>query len=280
MSASPGDSAAATTGARASAIAMAADGRTVFALAGRTLTSVDIVSGAVSDPMAVGIDATQVVANRNGRSAFVIGPTAAESIDLTQRTRVRFSYDGAPTAIAASYKHNQMFIGTRDGIDMLYISTAQTGNEYSRGGHVPYTVPLGGPPAAMAMNGSGTRIYASVDGTGVIQVVDTEQLTVIDRLTIGTDAKALAVDRHEGRLYVGTSDGLMALDLAKREILRRVPMPGRVADVALSPNGDEVYVGLASERLGIAVLGADDLVISHVIELTAAPLRLLVVAYH
>ncbi len=279
VSASPGDASATATGARASAIAMAADGRTVFALEGRTLRSVDIVTGAVGEPMAVEIDANQVAANRDGRSAFVIGPAAAESIDLTERTRVRFTYDGAPTAIAASYKHNQMFVGTRDGIDMLYIQTGQTGNVYSRGGHVPYTIPLGGPPAAMAMNGSGTRIYAAVDGTGEIQIVDTEQLVVIDRIAIGADARALAVDRREGRLYVGTPDGLIALDLVKREILRRVPLPGRPADVAVSPNGDELYVGLASERLGIAVIGAADLTIAHVIDLASGPTRLLVVAY-
>lgn len=279
VSASPRDGAAEATGMRASTVALGTDGRTVYALDGRTLRTIDLPTGAVSDPVDVAIDATQVVANRNGRSAFLVGPVAAEQIDLRSGSRMRFPYDGAPTAIAASYKHNQMFIATRDGIDMLYVSTAQTGNIYTRGGHVPYTIPLGGPPSAMAMNGSGTRIYASVDGSGVVQIVDTEQLTVVGRLTIGTDARALAVDRREGRLYVGTSDGLVAVDLAKGEILRRVPMPGRVADVAVSPNGDEVYVGLASRRLGIAVLGTDDLVISNVIDLAAPPVRLLVVAY-
>jgi DNA-binding beta-propeller fold protein YncE len=150
---------------------------------------------------------------------------------------------------------------------------------YSRGGHVPYTIPLGGPVAAMAMSNSGTRIYASVDGTGEIQIVDTEQLMVVDRLVIGADARALAVDERASRLYVGTADGLLTVDLAKRELLRRVPLPGRAADVAVSPNGDEVYVGLASERIGIAVVSTTDLAVLHVIDLSAAPQRLLVLTY-
>jgi ligand-binding sensor domain-containing protein len=101
----------------------------------------------------------------------------------------------------------------------------------------------------------------------------------VGRLAVGADATALAVDRREGRLYVGTADGLLTVDLAKRELLRRVPMPGRVSDVAVSPNGDEVYAGLASERIGIAVVGVDDLVIARVIDLSAAPERLLVASY-
>ena len=279
VSASPRDGVASGTSVRASAAAVGTDGRTVYALDGQTLRTVDVVAGTASEPVRVTIGATQVVANRSGRSAFVIGPEAAEQIELATGRRSQFPYDGTATAIAASYKHNQMFIATRDGIDMLYVSTSQTGNISTRGGHVPYTIPLGGPPSAMVMSGSGTRIYASVDGTGEIQVVDTEQLAVVDRIRIGVDAVALAVGPREGRLYVGTADGLLAIDLANRERLRSVPMPGVVTDVAASPNGDEVYVGLASRRIGIAVVGADDLAMKRVIDLSAAPERLLVVTY-
>jgi parallel beta-helix repeat protein len=279
VSALPTDGAASATGTSATAIALGTDGRTVYALDGRTLRTVDLGTGAAGDPVDVTIGATQLAANRNGRSAFLIGPEAAEQIDLVSGARSRFPYRGTATAVAASYKHNQVFVGTYDGIDMMYIQTGQTGNVYSRGGHVPYTIPLGGAPAAMAMNFSGTRIYASVDGTGEIQVVDTEQLTVVDRIAVGADARALAVDERASRLYVGTLDGLLTLDLAKRELLRRVPLPGRAADVAVSPNGDEVYVGLASERLGIAVVSAIDLAVLRVIDLTAAPQRLIVVTY-
>jgi hypothetical protein len=279
VSALPGDAAASATSTSATAIALGTDGRTVYALDGQVLRTVDLATGAPGDPVEVTIGATQVAANRDGRSAFLIGPEAAEQIDLRSGARSRFPYRGTATAVAASYKHNQVFVGTYDGIDMMYIQTGQTGNVYPRGGHVPYTIPLGGPPAAMAMNFSGTRIYASVDGTREIQVVDTEQLTVVDRIPVGADARALAVDERASRLYAATSDGIVALDLAKREILRRLPLPGRAVDVAVSPNGDEVYVGLAGERLGIAVIRAGELTISHVIDLSAAPTRLLVVAY-
>jgi parallel beta-helix repeat protein len=266
----------------ASAIALGTDGRTVYALDGRSLFSVDLTSGAVSAPIPVTIEALALAANRDGRSVFLIGPRAAEQVDLSSGTRVRFAYDGEPTALAASYKHNQMFVATRDGIDMMYIQTGQTGNDYSRGGHVPYTIPLSGAPVAMTMNAAGTRIYASVAEWGVVHVVDTEQLEVIESFAVGAVVRALAVDPRGSRLYVATPDGVVAVDLAvAREpggvaVVRRVPLPGRPTDVAVSPNGDEVYVGLGGERLGIAVLRASDLALSHVIDLAAAPVRLLV----
>jgi hypothetical protein len=101
----------------------------------------------------------------------------------------------------------------------------------------------------------------------------------VDRIAVSADARALAVDERASRLYIGTADGLLTVDLAKRELLRRVPLPGRAADVAVSPNGDEIYVALASERLGIAVVSASDLAVLRVIDLSAAPQRLLVLSY-
>lgn len=263
----------------ATAMALSTDGATVYALDGRSLTRVDLLSGAAGEEVEIGLDATLVAANRDGRSVFLIGPTAAEQIDLASGARVRFTYDGAPTAIAASYKHNQMFVATRDGIDMMYIRTSLTGSQYSRGGHVPYTIPLGGQPAAMAMNAAGTRIYAAVPGTRAIEVVDTEQLMVVDRIAVGADVRSLAADVGGSRLFAVTTDGIFAVDLPARAVGGLVPLPGRAVDVAVSPNGDEVYVGLSGDRLGIATLSAGDLAVMGIIDLSDAPTRLLVATY-
>ncbi|MBI2773207.1 MAG: right-handed parallel beta-helix repeat-containing protein [Chloroflexi bacterium] len=276
---SPRDPRTIDSGARASAIALAADGRTVYALDGRTLAVVDASTGRAAAPLALTIDGVAVAPIRDGRNAFVIGSSSAEQVELATGTRISFGYEGTPTALAPSYKFNQMFVATRDGIDMMYIQTGWTGNDYSRGGHVPYTIPLGGPPTAMVMNGSGTRLYASVAGSGAVQVVDTEQLAVVGRLAIGADARALAVDARESRLYVATTDGLLTIDLAKKELGPRIPLPGRAVDVAVSPNGDEAYVALSGDRLGIAVISTSDLAVTQVIDLSAAPLRLVVASY-
>jgi len=273
VAASPRDGRATPLGVGATQAALANDARTVYALDGRSLVAVDAGTGAASPRLELTVDALQVVANRDGRNAFVIGPAAAEQIDVRAGTSTRFPYEGAPSAIAASYKHNQMFIATRDGIDMLYV---RSGTSYTRGGHVPYTIPLGGTPVAMAMSGSGTRIYAMTRSTDVVQVVDTEQLVVIDRFSVGAEATAMAVGPDEASLYLTIADGVLLIDLPGKRVSARTPLPGRAVDAAVSPNGDELYVALAGARLGIAVVRTIDLAIVHVIGLDAAPERILV----
>lgn len=273
VAAGPRDDRAASLGVNANEIALGTDARTLYALDGRSLFTVDAGTGVAGRRLEVTVDGSRVVANRDGRNAFVIGSAAGEQIDVTAGTSTRFPYEGAPSDIAASYKHNQMFVATHDGIDMLYV---RSGTSYTRGGHVPYTIPLGGAPVAMAMSGSGTRIYAMTAGTDVVQIVDTEQLTVIDRFSVGARATALAVGASESVLYLTTSDGVLAIDLPSKRIAARTPLPGTAVDAAVSPNGDELYVALKGARLGIAVLRVTDLAIVHVIGLDAEPSRLVV----
>lgn len=273
VAAGPRDARAASLGVSANEVALATDARTLYALDGRSLVTVDAGTGAAGRRLDVTVEGTRVVANRDGRNAFVIGSAAGEQIDVTSGTSTRFPYEGAPGGIAASYKHNQMFVATHDGIDMLYV---RSGTSYTRGGHVPYTIPLGGAPVAMAMSGSGTRIYAMTAGTEVVQTVDTEQLTVIDRFSVGAKATAMAVGASESVLYLTTSDGVVAIDLPSKRIAGRTPLPGTAVDAAISPNGDELYVALKGDRLGIAVVRVADLAIVHVIGLDSEPSRLVV----
>jgi DNA-binding beta-propeller fold protein YncE len=110
----------------------------------------------------------------------------------------------------------------------------------------------------------------------VVQVVDTEQLTVIDRFSVGAVATAMAVSTSESRLYLTTADGVLSIDLPSKSVTARTPLPGTAMDAAVSPNGDELYVALGGARLGIAVLRSEDLAVVHVIGLDAAPERLVV----
>jgi len=54
---------------------------------------------------------------------------------------------------------------------------------------------------------------------------------------------------------------------------------GSVVDLAVSPNGDQLYVALAGLSHAIAVLDAPRLRVAHVIELDTDPSRILVASY-
>jgi parallel beta-helix repeat protein len=265
----PHDGEVAPSAVRASSVAIQTDGRTLLALDGRTLTTWDLTNG---DPSTrtVAIDNGIVGANRDGVSALIVGSRGAQQIDLTTGRQEFFAYSHTPQELAPSYKHNHIFVATERGIDLLYLNL---------GGRTPYTIPLDGPAGAMSMNLSGTRIYTAIRGKNVIDVVDTEQYAVVQRIAIDSEANAIVVSPREEALYIGTANGVFAIDLGNERVRARASFLGAVADIAISPNADELYVALSGQQRAIAVLDAATLRTANVIPLRADPTKLLAASY-
>ncbi len=265
----PHDTALVSSSVRASSVALQTDGRTLLALDGKTLTAWDLTGGEPST-RTVAIDDGIVGANRDGVSALIVGSRGAQQIDLTTGQQEFFDYSSTPQELAPSYKHNHIFVATPRGIDLLYLNL---------GGRTPYTIPLDGPAGAMSMNGSGTRIYTAIRGKNVIDVVDTEQYAVVQRIAIDGEATAIAVSPREEALYVGTASGVLAIDLGNEHVRARTSFLGSVVDIAISPNADELYVALAGLQHAIAVLDTATLQTANIIGLQADPTTLLAASY-
>ena len=277
--ASPRSTSVTPTGLRASSLALATDERTLYALDAQTLTVADLRSGTERARETVRVVDGIVAANRDGESVIVIGRRGGEQLRPGDPVRQLFDYANAPTAVAPSYKHNQVFVGTPRGVDMIYLGPG-TAN-YGHPGRVAYTIPLDGPAGAMSMNGSGTRIYVAIRGSSVINVVDTEQFAVVGRIATGGEVAAMAVSPREDRLYVAAMDGreLVAIDLGDRGVRERVRYLGTIVDLAVSPNGDELYAALSGLEQAIAVVNARTLATANIIPLERAPTRVLAAAY-
>ena len=250
-------------------IAMGTDERTLYAASGKTVMAQDIVTGETRDRSSYSVDGI-VAANRDGHSVLVVGPQGAEQRDLTTGQSEFFNYHGSPEVLAPSYKHNHVFVATPRGIDLLYLNL---------GGRTPYTIPLDGAPTAMVMAGSGTRIYAAIAGQRLVDVVDTEQYAVVDRITTDVVPTSLAISPREDVLYVGSTNGVEAVTIRDRSVVSSAAFLGSVVDLAVSPNGDQLYVALAGLSHAIAVLDAPRLRVAHVIELDNDPSRILVASY-
>jgi len=233
------------------------------------VTAEDIVTGETRDRATYAVDGI-VAANRDGHSVLVVGPQGAEQRDLTTGQSEFFDYHGNPESLAPSYKHNHVFVATPRGIDLLYLNL---------GGRTPYTIPLDGAPRAMVMAESGTRIYAAISGQRLIDVVDTEQYAVVDRIATDVLPTALAISPREDILYVGSANGAEAVTIRDRSVVATAAFLGSVVDLAVSPNGDQLYVALAGLSHAIAVLDAPHLRVAHVIELDNDPSRILVASY-
>src|SRR2546427_8758470 len=250
-------------------IAMGTDQRTLYAASGKTVMAQDIVTGETRDRSSYSVDGI-VAANRDGHSVLVVGPQGAEQRDLTTGQSAFFNYHGSAEVLAPSYKHNHVFVATPRGIDLLYLNL---------GGRTPYTIPLDGEPTAMVMAGSGTRIYAAIAGRRLVDVVDTEQYAVVDRIVTDVFPTSLAISPREDTLYVGSANGAEAVTIRDRSVVSSAAFLGSVVDLAVSPNGDQLYVALAGLSHAIAVLDAPHLRVGHVIELDNDPSRILVASY-
>lgn len=265
----PANGALSSLAVNASSVALGTDGHTLLALDGKQLTVMDLLGGP-RDTRTVQIDGGIVAANRDGHSVLIVGPRGAEQYDMTTGQAEFFVYNAQPAELAPSYKHNHIFVSTPRGIDLLYLNL---------GGRTPYTIPLDGPAGAMSMNGSGTRIYTAIVGQALIDVADTEQYRVVERITVAGPARALAVSPHEDFLYVATNEGVVAIDLGTKRVTATQSFVGSVADIAISPNGDQLYVALAGLQQAIAVLDSRTLRTVDIIPLKADPTKLLAASY-
>src|SRR5947207_1831915 len=252
-----------------SQIAMGTDERTLYATSGKTVMAQDIVTGETHDRSTYAVEGI-VAANRDGHSVLVVGPQGAEQRDLSTGQSEFFDYHGTAEILAPSYKHNPVFVATPRGIDLLYLNL---------GGRTPYTIPLDGAPSAMVMAGSGTRIYAAIAGRPLVDVVDTEQYAVVDRIATDVVPTSLAISPREDILYLGSASGVEALTIRDRSQVSSAGFLGSVVDLAVSPNGDQLYVALAGLTHAVAVLDAPGLLVAHVIELDTDPSRILVASY-
>src|SRR5881296_525999 len=250
-------------------IALGTDDRTVYSYLDRLVVAQDVVTGEAKTKQNVTVDGV-VAANRDGHSVMVVGKTGVEQVDLDTGQSEYFAYHGSPESLAPSYKHNHVFVATERGIDLLYLNL---------GGRTPYTIPLDGAPTAMVMAGSGTRIYAAIAGQRLVDIVDTEQYAVVDRIATDVVPTSLAISPREDILYVGSTNGVQAVTIRDRALLSSAAFLGSVVDLAVSPNGDQLYVALAGLSHAIAVLDAPRLRIAHVIELDNDPSRILVASY-
>lgn len=269
LTAHPGDSEVVQRLQNIEQIALGTDERTIYAYADRLVLSEDVVTGEPSHKRVFAVEGL-VAANRDGHSVMVVGPQGAEQKDLDTGQSEFFDYHGSPGALAPSYKHNHVFVATGRGIDLLYLNL---------GGRTPYTIPLDGRPSAMVMAESGTRIYAAVAGQRVIDIVDTEQYAVTGRIATDVIATALAISPREDTLYLGSGQGVEAVSIKDGALTASATFLGSVADLAVSPNGDQLYVALAGLTHAIAVVDAPRLRVANVIELDADPSRILVASY-
>lgn len=109
---------------------------------------------------------------------------------------------------------------------------------------------------AIAASPDGTRLYVVDVGIGLVTVLDTSSLEILDTAPIGAripDAgrTTATVSSDGSTLFVGGGRTLLAIDTSTFGVSRRLTVPGDVFGLGLSGDGTELYVALGQ---GLEVL--------------------------
>lgn len=69
-------------------------------------------------------------------------------------------------------------------------------------GAVLHTIPIAGPPDVLWLNAARQRLYIAMGAPGVVQVLDTQAMTVVEEIGTEDGAHTLTFDEDRQRLYV------------------------------------------------------------------------------
>ncbi len=183
-------------------------------------------------------------------------PVPEEQMRGTRRTHV-FSPDR--TILYTLYTHQPDHLHSRD----LVAGLAEARGDVHAFVHVlnllegwAYCVdlprPFGLGPAsahALALRPDGKTLYVSDRSSGALAAVDTRTLEVVRLANVGGNPRAdhgaasvaIAAD---GAIYLGSRGQLLMVDPVELGVQREWPVVGIVAGLALSPDGQRLYVGL------------------------------------
>jgi len=155
----------------------------------------------------------------------------------------------AYSAVTAPDSHTA-YLGTNDGrvLEFDVASSSIVGEialdvEKSRVNH-------------LALNATGTRLYASSYTTGSISEIDLVSKTVARLLIVGGEPQGVAVSPDGAELYVADESGpgrVNVYDIVENTFVASIPSGATTSTggpfaLAMSPDGAEVYVGVITDE--------------------------------
>jgi YVTN family beta-propeller protein len=112
------------------------------------------------------------------------------------------------------------------------------------------SIPVGALPLAVAFTPDGSSAYVTNQSSRTLSVIDTTTNTVVNTISLGTDSPqylAMAQPPSGNLLYVSTSNGpVYLLSTVNDNILTTIQVPGNTTGMALTPDGNHLYVDVAT----------------------------------
>lgn len=216
----------------------------VTQLDARTVSVVDVAARRVTARIAVGSVPTGVVFAPDGRTAWVTNQHSGEVglIDVSRRRQVAtLAVPGNPFVVGLGPDARTLYVASSD--DVLTVFDVATRRERAR-------LPMGPTPNSYALAPDRSRAYVgSAHGASVAEL-DPRSLRVTRRFIVEGTPQEIVVSWSGCELYVANEAGWVdVIDIGSGEVVHRVPLAGGGFGMALSPDGQHLYVTVPSRGL-------------------------------
>lgn len=204
------------------------------------LSRVDLPALGETDSVEVGAVPTDVSFNREGTRAYVANQfsQAVGVVDVATSTQVSsIPVSGDVFQAVPNGADTRLYVVTNK--DSLYEIDRASGARLRR-------LALGGTGQSMTWHPNGYLLYVSTFTGGAALEVDTRSMTVSRTFVTGSKAQAVVVTRDGGELFVADEDlgKVDVFSLASGELLTSISVDGNPWGMAITPDQQQLYVGL------------------------------------
>lgn len=185
-----------------------------------SLRIMDLATGAMSDPIKVGMGPERLALSRDGRRAYVanLGSGTVSVVDLAAQRLVATIPTGVAGPFNVSIPRNgrRVFVGNTLGNAMTVIDPATN--------RIVRTIPLSS-PNGMALDREHRRLYVTNFNARTIQWIDVETLALSPPVSVETAPGFLRLtpDGAKGLFVAPYGSGVSVLDVAEMKVVATVP---------------------------------------------------------
>jgi YVTN family beta-propeller protein len=144
----------------------------------------------------------------------------------------------------------QTIVTTNIGSDSISLVKAQ-----GKGWEIA-NVSVGKGPEGMDLVDGGKEIWVANSQDGTISIVDPAEEKVTQTIVVGTKRSNRLKFTPDGKLaFVSDLSGtdLVVIDVAKREVTKRIPLGGGAAGLQMDPSGGRAFVALPGKNEVVVV---------------------------
>ena len=200
-----------------------------------TVSVIDTQTDKVTSTLKVGDKPRGITASVDGARLYIAHDTGTliEHDLYRDKNTARITVGRSAKAIQPSPDGKSLSIVVDDGVVLIDMATLR----------VTKTIRIDDPNVERAtFSPDGRWIYANAKEGDSIRVIDVVSGSLSSSIKVGRGATSIGFLPDGSRAYAVVGDEIVAIDVARREVVARAKSPGGLGDAVVHPDGKRVFV--------------------------------------